>query len=105
MIKNRKHFVSLMLALILLMPTMVKLNHHHDHGRSYDEGNRSTTQFTHKCLICDFQYSTFLIQEFIPESAIFKYNDPTINLYSQFLLSNSLKYSFLLRAPPVLQLI
>ncbi|MFH0843701.1 MAG: hypothetical protein V1903_13935 [Bacteroidota bacterium] len=87
------------------MPTVVKLHHHHEHDFSNHETNRATDYFSHKCLICDFQFSAYSKEEFIPETALSDYGDFQANLYSHTQLSDNHKYSFLLRAPPVLHLV
>jgi len=102
MTRNRKHIVSIILAMILLMPTLIKLEHHHDHNCNHDQDNRSTTLFEEKCFICDFQFSTFVSNEFIPYSISFDYIELRTNSNTSFHYLNNSKYSFLLRAPPVL---
>ena len=90
--------------MILLMPTVTKLEHHHDHHCNYDQDYRSTTLFEEKCFICDFQFSTFVSNEFIPYSIRFDSSELRKNRHTSFLYLNNCKYSFLLRAPPVLHL-
>jgi hypothetical protein len=101
---NNKHFVSILLVAILIMPTVIKLEHHHDHYCNHEEDKKSTTFFTEKCLICDFQFSTFTRGEYIPITISFNYTELHLIRYVTSYYLNNPKYSFLLRAPPVLQL-
>lgn len=104
MSRNKKHIVSIILVMILLMPTVIKLEHHHDHHCNHDHDNRSITLFEEKCFICDFQFSTFISNEFIPYTVRFDYAELSTNQHTSFQYLNNCKYSFLLRAPPVLHL-
>lgn len=90
--------------MILLMPTVIKLEHHHNHHHNHDQNNTTTTYFTDKCFICDFQFSNFISREFIPSSVSFDYLEFIADRRTSFPYLNNLKYSFLLRAPPVLHL-
>lgn len=102
---NKKHVVSILLVAILLMPTIIKLEHHpHDHVSNHEEDNKSTTYITEKCIICDFQFSTFNIKEYVPISSSLNYAELVSTGYVISNYLNNTRYSFLLRAPPVLQL-
>jgi len=104
MSKNKKHIVSIFLVMILLMPTVIKLEHHHDHHCNHDQKDKSTTFFNDKCFICDFQFSTFVSKDFVPYLISFDYTELHAYLHTPFQYLNNSKYSFLLRAPPVLHL-
>jgi len=94
-----------MLVLVLLMPTIVKFSHHHDWDYNHGTENKSANHSPHKCPICDFQFSIFIAEEFIPSPVHFRYADHYLNQYTQSHLSDNLRFSFLLRAPPVLHLV
>jgi len=104
MSRNKKHIVSIILAMILLMPTVIQFEHHHDHHCNHDHNNKSATFFTDNCFICDFQFSTFVRRDFIPYSISFDYTELPAKRNTSFQYINNSKYSFLLRAPPVLHL-
>jgi hypothetical protein len=101
-VRGIKNIISFLLVLVLFMPTVVKLNHHHDHGGDHEKQSSSTTHFTHKCVICDFQFPAFTGEGFTAATAPFHYGDFQTNLYSQSSFTGDSQYSFLLRAPPVL---
>jgi hypothetical protein len=101
---NRKHIVSIILVVILLMPAVIQIEHHHDHHYNHDQKEKSTTFFNQKCIICDLQFPTFINKDFVLFSISFDYIELRANLHTPFQYLNNPKYSFLLRAPPVLLL-
>jgi hypothetical protein len=88
------------MVLILLMPSIVKLEHHHAHYVYTSKNEKHFLTFHEKCPVCSFEFSVF-----IPDKAeaagsktelTFQYN---ISNYT-FHYSDLSKFSFLLRAPP-----
>lgn len=99
-----KKSASFLLVLVFLLPSIVKVEHHHEplkiKAKKEEHGNYyHATQA--KCSVCSFEFSTFssdaipVILAKIQPVALFFENYRSFN-YSA--LSN---YSFLLRAPPL----
>ena len=57
-----KNIISLFLLMVFLMPSIVKLEHHHKHLISRNK-MRLPIRFLHeKCPICNFEFSVFLTE-------------------------------------------
>ena len=97
-----KKIGSLLLVLILLVPSIAKIEHHHCYVdyQSKDEKEYHTDHG--KCYICSFEFSLFSVYENPPLTAKPDYYQIQDSSNKQYYISNSLKYSFLLRAPPLL---
>lgn len=101
MLQKIKNIFSLWMVLVLLMPTIIKLEHHHDHFVCNAKNEKHFHTFHEKCPICSFEFSVFL-QDKIAASNVkteitYRFNDNNYNFY----YSDLSKFSFLLRAPPV----
>lgn len=96
-----KKFASLLMVLILFTPSIVKIEHHHDHFVCHAQNEKHIHTFHEKCLVCDFEFSTWVLTkiEIIPTKLTLKFCDLFFSY--QFSYSGFLNYSFLLRAPPV----
>ena len=100
MIRSFKNITSLFLLLVFLLPSIVKLEHHHKHSISFSKEEKKNLVFHDNCGICNFEFSIFisgienidLQNENPPDS----YSNTYISEYN----SNLSLYSFLLRAPP-----
>ncbi len=95
------NIISIFLLIVFLLPSFVKLEHHHEHER-YTDNKDSRIKLTHeKCFVCNFEFSIFSSNSpiflFKPETQDYNYSS---NFHPQ-LFYNHLEYSFLLRAPPV----
>lgn len=99
---STKNIVPYFLVFILLAPTAIKLEHRHSHNCSQEE-NSGGKSFVEKCFICDFQYSVFISSDTQNNSLISCWTDHFINRYKSSCYPDNSKFSFLLRAPPVLQ--
>ena len=104
MLRHNRHIVSMMLVLILLVPAAVKLQHHHDRPVSHDSEDRSPTTISHKCLICDFQFSTFLVRKQPVAPVCTDYAESVVCKPTLRPFTSGEGYSFLLRAPPAFTL-
>jgi len=86
----------------LLLPNVVKLEHHHDRSCSHEENTKGQS-IGENCYICDFQYSVFIPAEVHDNCLISYFSDHFINHYKSSFFSDNLNFSFLLRAPPLIQ--
>jgi hypothetical protein len=104
MIRKFKNIASLFLLLVFLLPSIVKLEHHHKHFECKAKNEKHFHEFHNKCAVCSFEFSVFSSafgNIVLPkEQPVAKYcnNYRSVNYYT---LS---KYSFLLRAPPYRQI-
>jgi hypothetical protein len=103
---NRKFnkIASLILLLVFLLPSIVKLEHHHKHSISLSKEEKPNLEFHDNCGICNFEFSIFISSI---ENIDLQNEDPPdiyCNNYISQYNSNLSLYSFLLRAPPVKQI-
>jgi hypothetical protein len=101
MSRKVKNIASQLLLMVFLFPSIIKLEHHHEHVLLPTANELAHTVLSEKCAICNFEFSVFhtsienisFLKE-IPE-------DSYCNNYDSRDCSNLCKFSFLLRAPPV----
>ncbi len=105
MTKKLKNIISLTLVFILLTPMTIKLIdgffHHHDHFIYTAKNEKKLHEHHAKCPILHFVFSIFSLEKHIQ---ITKRNHQYVKLsnnYNFVHYCNNLKYSFLLRAPPI----
>lgn len=97
-----KKIGSLLLVLILMVPSIAKIEHHHNY-LEYQPKNEKEYHTDHgKCYICSFEFSLFSVAKNLLLSAKPDYYLIQDSSFTQYFISNTLKYSFLLRAPPLL---
>lgn len=84
------------------MPSIVKLEHHHDHTKLKAGYEIQFNSLHEKCAICNFEFSFFLTGikkiELLKENPLVNY----CNKYHSVYFSNLPHFSSLLRAPPCL---
>jgi len=105
MTKKLKHIIAISLVIIFLLPMTVKLSdglfHHHDHFICTAKHELHFHKHHDKCPIPGFELSLYSLNKIILETHKTSYCDGLfINYISRYCYSK-LKYSFLLRAPPV----
>jgi len=105
MLINQKHIVSILLAMILFIPAVVKLEHHHEYDCNHKNEKGSATFFSEKCLVCDLQFLTFIVKDSVKNTIRFVHIDVIACSYISAFYPNHSAYLFLLRAPPVLHLV
>jgi hypothetical protein len=104
MITSLKNSTSLFLLAVFLLPSIVRLEHHHE---SYDCKANTEQHFQSlhkKCAVCDFGFSVFSLAY---EHFILQKDNPAFNYsnhYRSVNYSSLSTYSFLLRAPPFKQI-
>jgi len=104
MIKKLKNIISLLLLLVFLLPTIVKLEHHHDHFIYKAKNEKHFHEFHEKCSICNFEFASFLSSVEIIDLQKENPIDPYCNNYNSLYNYCLSQYSFLLRAPPERQI-
>lgn len=89
--------------MVFLMPFVVKLEHRHEHSFSKQEGENSASEFGDKCLICNFEFSSFVTAGHTPEMPQADSPDRYRCNFNSGVNSDFIQFSFHLRAPPVKQ--
>jgi hypothetical protein len=101
--RKLKNLTSLLLLLVFLLPTVVKLEHHHEHFVYKVKNEKDSHVFYGKCGICNFEFFVFLSDieniDLQNEKPLTNYRNNYYCLY----YTNLSQFSYLLRAPPGLQ--
>jgi len=103
MTRNFKNTFSLMMLMVFILPSIIKIEHHHEETFVCKAKHEKHFHHHHdKCAVCSFELSIFStdfdIIPFSPE----KPSDQYFNPYHSANHSRCADYSFLLRAPPAL---
>ncbi len=101
MVRKINNIISFLFLLVFLLPTVVKLEHHHEHFKCHAVGEKHLHVSHEKCVICDFEFSVFLTETSYPDLFDEKPVEHFCNNYNSVDFSNLSKLTFLLRAPPV----
>jgi hypothetical protein len=99
-----KNITSLLLLLVFILPSIVKLEHHHEHFECKAKNEKHYHVFHEKCAVCNFEFSVFS-SDF--KNIVLPKEQPVAqycNNYSSVNYSTLSKHSFLLRAPPYKQI-
>jgi hypothetical protein len=86
-----------------LIPSVVKIEHRHEHGIPKGNTELPSGEYHDNCVICNFEFSVFLS---FNDEVYFEENEHLIrfiNDYSSIHFQNLSQYNFLLRAPPSFQ--
>ncbi|MBP7497671.1 MAG: hypothetical protein KA792_08425, partial [Bacteroidales bacterium] len=86
--------------IILLFPTIIKLEHHHEHFVCSAKNEKHFHNEHHKCIVCSFEYSLFIDYSSFKATEKNYFNDIFSNFYLASFYSNNAKNNVLLRAPP-----
>jgi hypothetical protein len=101
MVRKIRRGVSALMLVLLLLPLIAKLEHHHKHN-SYQEGNKTNqTWLREHCAICNLECSLFIFDEPLSASVRAEYSDFYINRHKPAYYHVFSYYTFLLRAPPL----
>ncbi len=104
MIRKFKNSTIYLVLLVFLLPTIVKLEHHHEHFVCHAKNEKHYHVAVDKCDICNFEFSISLSNiensDLQAETPIDRYT----NSYNFLYCLISSQYSFLLRAPPIRQI-
>ncbi len=105
MIKKTKKIVSLLMVFVFIIPLTVKsldsFFHDHHHSKHNSKFECQFHDYHKKCPILNFELSLSLLITTIVEIAKTYYCDEFIINYTSDYYCKKLKYSFLLRAPPL----
>ena len=104
MIRNFKNSIIYLVLLVFLLPTIVKLEHHHEHFICHAKNERHFHVAVDKCEICNFEFSISISDVECSDLQIETPIDRYTNSYNFLSGLDFSKYSFLLRAPPVRQI-
>ncbi len=101
MFRKIRRVASALMLVVLLLPVIAKLEHHHKHN-SYQEGNKTNpTWLREHCAICNLEFSLFIFDEPISAPVRAEYSDFYINRHNTAYYHVFSYYTFLLRAPPL----
>jgi len=104
MIRKIKHTLPVLLLVVFLIPSVVKLGHHHHHDKCSHHSSRGHMEFKEICAVCDFEFSVFSSTF---ETVVLPDEQPVDSYFNNYRLKhyfNHPHYSFLLRAPPSIQI-
>lgn len=104
MIRKFKNITSLLLLLVFLLPSIVKVEHHHEQVECKAKNEKHFHVLHEKCVICNFEFSVFLSSSENVESQKGNPLDNYSNNYNSQYHSNLSQFSFSLRGPPVIQI-
>lgn len=87
--------------LVFILPSIVKLEHHHEHFKCKAKNEKHYHEFHQDCAVCNFEFSVFspyfisiILQK---EQVVTQY----FCKYNSFNYSALSKYTLLLRGPPI----
>jgi hypothetical protein len=103
MIRKFKNITSILLLFVFLLPTIIKVEHHHKYSATDLKTDRHNTRLQDSCPICNFEFSIFISNTGNIHLQNEYFSDSYFNNYNSK-YSNHSKFSFLLRAPPVIQI-
>jgi hypothetical protein len=95
------NILALLMVLAFLSPSIVKLEHHHDHFVCKAKNEKHFHNHHEKCYVCSFEFSFFSLNNKAPIASKSIFLGDFVSHYKQSFFSDNSKYSFLLRAPPV----
>ena len=101
MIPKFKNIIVLLMVLILFMPSIVKLGHHHEHFFCNAKNEKHFHTLHEQCAVCSFEYSVFLPEKINVTTAKIQLADNYTSCLYRYHFSDRSKYSFLLRGPPL----
>lgn len=93
--------ISILLCFTLFAPSIVKLEHHHDHFECKAENEKHIHNLHHKCESCNFEFSFYASDSEI----LYLESDHFVIIekadYCTLIYPQKNNYHFLLRAPPI----
>ena len=96
-----KSLASLLLLLFFVFPTIIKLEHHHEHFVCHAKNEKHLHESHEKCAVCSFEFSVFSSDAATFNLPRDKPSDTYGNDYRSQVFSNLSQFSFLLRGPPL----
>lgn len=102
MIQKLKNTISILLVPMLFLPSVIRIEHHHEHFDIPVKSGKFYYPAHEKCSVCSFEYSVFLSENInIASTKAELLKDTYTNCYTPFHYSDLSNYSFSLRAPPI----
>jgi len=98
--RKLKNITSLLLLLVLLLPSVVKLEHRHQNLVCNVKNEKNSQVINGKCGICDFEFYVFLSGFGNTDLTCEKPLNNYLDNYHCTYYSNLSQFSYLLRAPP-----
>ena len=102
MVRKLKSVFSVFFLLFFLLPSLVKLEHHHEDFKCKAINEKHIHVHHEKCVVCNFEFSVF----FSDVASIYCQKENPIdyfrNNYDSLYYSNLSQFSFSLRGPPVM---
>ena len=95
-----RKIVSVFILVAFLMPSIVKMEHHHNHHFCNAKNEKHLHVKQELCSICSFEFSVFASDIFIVDLQNDKQLDSYIDNYRSLYRFSHPKFSFQLRAPP-----
>jgi len=99
-IRKHKNIIALYLLMVFIMPSVIKIEHHHNHKFCKETSEKQFYDLHKKCVICSFEFSFFVTSEIKADIQKDQTSDNYFISYQSIFLSNQHSHSFLLRAPP-----
>jgi len=97
-----KHISSALLVLLFMTPTVVKLEHHHEHFVCHARGEKHLHKQHEQCAVCNFEFSLFEDSPATIFTSNSQANLPKFGLIHVSFARKIPHYSFQLRAPPLI---
>ncbi len=105
MIKKFKNIIALNLVLVFMIPMTVKFLdgtiHEHYHFNCTAKNEAHLHEYHEECSIPSYKLSFFSLKKYIPTIQKYVYPKEINDNYNFICNSYNLRYSFLLRAPPI----
>lgn len=102
MFKRRNQIIAILLLVMFLLPSWVKIEHHHEHIANHTNKEKQVHEYHEPCILCSFEFS---ILDSAYEVIVLNQDNPVAYycVYCKTILfSDPSRYTFLLRAPPCL---
>jgi hypothetical protein len=101
MIRKFINGISVVAVLILFMPTIARINHHHDPVACWAKSEKHLQDLHERCPVCSFEFSLFLAERPVIASSKTEFPDNFKIQISDCHFPDSSKFSSFLRAPPI----
>jgi hypothetical protein len=100
--RKYKGILSVLLVGLLLFPSIVKLEHQHEHNHFICKaGNvKHLHTFHHSCGICNFEFSLSIDDHVETPTTKPEFSEQPVGIYSSRIFFDNTKFSFSLRGPP-----
>jgi hypothetical protein len=101
MVRGLNKVVALLFLSLFLLPSIVKIEHHHRHNLSDTKNEKHSIVIRDNCPICHFEFSFFITHAGNIDCEKENPSDNYFNNYNSRYNSDVSLFSFSLRAPPL----